>query len=189
MKVFSILGLAALLTVGCQSRYIQHDSVVYKDAGGNPMLLGLTPRNALQKAPFDAWFQTNYNNYVVDSFTCSFIRPLLKDKHITIFFGTWCGDSKREVPRMLRMLDCCGFPPKNLKLILVSSLPDAYKKSPGHEEAGRNIVRVPTLIIEEHGREIGRLIESPVKSLEKDMLAILKQEHYVPNYSNLKAMP
>ncbi|MBC7850198.1 MAG: thiol reductase thioredoxin [Chitinophagaceae bacterium] len=150
------------------------------------ILLGINSRAALLKAPFVNWFQPNYDNYIVDSATCKFVAPLLKGKKIRIFLGTWCGDSKREVPRILKMLDCCNFPPEMLELIMVSNQDGMYKQSPGHEEAGYNIVRVPTVIIEETGKEKGRIVEYPVVSLEKDLLLILKNEKYIPNYSGAK---
>ena len=158
-----------------------------KDAHGNDMLIGKCSRDALLEPPFSDWFKPNYDSYVVDSFTCNFIRPLLSGKSITIFMGTWCGDSRREVPRILKMLDCCDFPMKNLTMIMVSNKDSLYKKSPQHEEAGRNIVRVPTIIIEQKGSEIGRIVEYPIASLEKDMLSILKLEKYIPNYSQQKS--
>jgi len=151
------------------------------------MLLGKCTRSALLQAPFADWFRPNYDSYVVDSFTCNYIRPLLAGKSITIFMGTWCGDSKREVPRVLKMLDCCGFSEKNITLVMVSNKDSLYKKSPQHEEAGKNIVRVPTIIIEQKGAEIGRIIEFPKTSLEKDLLSILRKENYQPNYHQLKA--
>lgn len=158
-----------------------------KDSRGNDMLLGKCTRSALVQVPFADWFNSNYDSYVVDSFTCNFIRPLLAGKSITIFMGTWCGDSKREVPRVLKMLDCCNFPATNLTLVMVSNKDSLYKKSPQHEEVGKNIVRVPTIIIEQKGAEIGRIIEFPKTSLEKDMLSILRKENYQPNYHQLKA--
>ena len=160
---------------------------ISKDSRGNDMLLGKCTRAALLQAPFADWFKPNYDSYHVDSFTCNFIRPLLTGKSITIFLGTWCGDSKREVPRVLKMLDCCDFPDNNLTLVMVSNKDSLYKKSPQHEEAGKNIVRVPTIIIEQKGAEIGRIIEFPVTSLEKDMLSILRKEKYQPNYHQLQA--
>ena len=151
------------------------------------MLLGKCTRAALLQSPFVDWYKPNYDSYHVDSFTCNFIRPLLAGKSITIFLGTWCGDSKREVPRVLKMLDCCGFSSNNLTLIMVSNRDSLYKKSPQHEEVGKNIVRVPTIIIEQKGVEIGRIIEFPKTSLEKDLLSILRKENYQPNYHQVKA--
>jgi len=150
------------------------------------MLLGKCTRTALLKSPFVDWFKPNYDSYAVDSFTCNFIRPLLAGKSITIFMGTWCGDSRREVPRVLKMLDCCGFPMNDLSLVMVGNSDSLYKKSPQHEETGKNIVRVPTIIVEQKNTEIGRIIESPVTSLEKDLLTILRKEKYQPNYHQIK---
>lgn len=182
--VVSFLFIVNISSVVAQNGQLYFQKI--KDANGIEQLLGPCSRLALQQAPFVNWFQPNYNNYVVDSATCKFVEPLLKDKKITIFLGTWCGDSKREVPRILKMLDCCNFPASQLQLIMVSNLDSMYKQSPLHEESGRNIVRVPTVIIEDAGRERGRIVEYPVTSLEKDMLHILRNEPYVPNYSTLR---
>jgi hypothetical protein len=157
----------------------------FTDASGNTILLGTCARETLYEAPFAAWFQQAYEQYTVDSATCAFIRPLLADKKIMLFMGTWCGDSRREVPRILKMLDCCGFPPEQLQLIMLGNQPGMYKQSPDKEEEGRRIVRVPTLIIESGGDEWGRIIEIPVVSLEKDLLRILRRNGYVPNYQQL----
>jgi hypothetical protein len=167
----------------------QGDSLYFqkiKDASGNEQLLGACSRKAMQQKPFSTWFQSNYDSYVVDSATCRFVEPLLKDKMITIFLGTWCSDSRREVPRVMKMLDCCNFPAGQLQLIMVSNQDSMYKQSPHHEEFGRNIVRVPTMIIEEAGKEKGRIVEYPVVSLEKDLLRILRNEKYIPNYPDLR---
>jgi len=76
---------------------------------------------------------------------------------------------------------------KDLTLVMVGNNDSLYKKSPQHEEAGKNIVRVPTIIVDQKGVEIGRIIEFPVSSLEKDLLTILRKEKYQPNYHQLKA--
>ena len=192
MKAYFIIIIISFITIcSCSVNKNSTSPIlvnhVSKDSRGNDMLLGKCTRAALLQAPFSDWFKPNYDSYVVDSFTCDFIRPLLAGKSITIFLGTWCGDSKREVPRVLKMLDCCNFSPNNLTLVMVSNKDSLYKKSPQHEEAGKNIVRVPTIIIEQKGVEIGRIIEFPITSLEKDLLSILRKEKYQPNYHQLKA--
>ena len=44
------------------------------------MLLGKCTRSAFLQSPFTDWFKPNYDSYVVDSFTCNFISPLLAGK-------------------------------------------------------------------------------------------------------------
>jgi thiol-disulfide isomerase/thioredoxin len=192
MKTYFIIMIISLITISSCS--ITKNSIsqtpinqMSKDSGGNDMLLGKCTKDALLQPSFAGWFKPNYDSYVVDSFTCNFIRPLLAGKSITIFMGTWCGDSRREVPRVLKMLECCNFPNADLTMVMVGNSDSLYKKSPQHEEAGKNIVRVPTIIIEEKGVEVGRIIEFPKTSLEKDMLSMLRKEKYEPNYHQLKA--
>jgi len=192
MKTYFIIIIISVVAISSCSVFRNSSSPVLvnqisKDSRGNDMLLGKCTRAALLQSPFADWFKPNYDSYIVDSFTCNFIRPLLANKSITIFMGTWCGDSRREVPRVLKMLDCCGFPMNDLALVMVGNSDSLYKKSPQHEEAGKNIVRVPTIIVEQKNVEIGRIIESPITSLEKDLLAILRKEKYQPNYHQLKA--
>jgi hypothetical protein len=191
MRSYFIILIISLFTIySCSVSKNTTSSILVnqlsKDRSGNDMLLGKCTKAALLQTPFADWFTPNYESYTVDSFTCNFIKPLLAGKSITIFMGTWCGDSRREVPRVLKMLECCGFPEKNLTLVMVSNKDSLYKKSPQHEETGKNIVRVPTIIIEQKGTEVGRIIELPKTSLEKDMLTILRKENYQPNYHTLK---
>ena len=182
MKTYFIIIIISVITISSCSVSRNYSSPVLlnqisKDSHGNDMLLGKCTRTALLQAPFADWFKPNYDSYIVDSFTCNFIRPLLAGKSLTIFMGTWCGDSRREVPRVLKMLDCCGFPMSDLTLVMVGNSDSLYKKSPQHEEAGKNIVRVPTIIVEQKNAEMGRIIESPITSLEKDLLTILQKEN------------
>ena len=43
--------------------------------------------------------------------------------------GTWCDDSKRVVPRFIKILESVNFPMENLKIVAVNKWRDYYKKS------------------------------------------------------------
>jgi thiol-disulfide isomerase/thioredoxin len=159
------------------------------DKKGNLILLGKTTRERLAQTPFDTWYTINYNNYVVDSTIANQVKPLLRNKRFFLFMGTWCGDSRREVPRMYKILDYCGVKPTQIQLINLNNSDTAYKQSPQHEEQGLNIRRVPTLLIFEGQREVGRVVESPVSSLEKDILAIVSNQPYEHRYKHLTPQP
>jgi hypothetical protein len=154
------------------------------DKRGNLILLGKTTRERLAQAPFDSWYTKNYESYNVDSNSAAQAKPLLGNKRFLVFMGTWCGDSRREVPRMYKILDYCQVKPSQIQLINLSNSDTAYKQSPGHEEQGLNIRRVPTLLIFEGQREVGRVVESPVTSLEKDILAIVTGQPYEHRYKH-----
>jgi thiol-disulfide isomerase/thioredoxin len=119
----------------------------------------------------------------VDTSLIVSLKEKMDRKQFLIFMGTWCGDSKREVPRMLKILDYCGVKPEQVKIVMVSNADSLYKQSPNHEEKGLNILRVPTLIVYENTTEINRVVEYPVESLEKDLLRIMSRQMYKPNYT------
>jgi tetratricopeptide (TPR) repeat protein len=153
-----------------------------QNENGKIILAGHCSLSVLNSDPYKEWFDTTYQKYVVDNSTIGIIKPMLQNKTIEIFLGSWCGDSKREVPRMIKILEAASFDTSNLRLIFVDNSTKTYKQSPQHEEAGKNIHHVPTIIIYDNGKEKNRIIESPVASLEKDMLAILGQKNYTPKY-------
>lgn len=148
-----------------------------------PFLVGEINLDGLLSNSYKDWFQSNLESYQVDLTQIESIKEELTSYKILVFMGTWCGDSKREVPRFIKILKTVNFPMENLKIIAVDKRKTHYKKSPQGEEWGLNIRRVPTFIFYKNGREINRIIESPVTSLEEDIKVIVNKEEYTPNYS------
>jgi hypothetical protein len=182
--VISIFVLAAC-TPKMANKPVQTFNLETTDKKGNLILLGKCTRERLAQTPFDVWYTKKFEAYTVDSTTANQIKPLLKNKQFLLFMGTWCGDSRREVPRMYKILDYCRVKPSQIQLITLNNSDTAYKQSPGHEERGLNIRRVPTLLIFENQHEVGRVVESPVTSLEKDILAIVTGQPYEHRYKDL----
>lgn len=148
-----------------------------------PKLLGECSVLQLGEEPFSEWFREGYEDYAPHP---DILQALAgaeqRGVEMTLFFGTWCGDSQREVPRILKLLDELGFPEERVKLIAVDSGEGVHKRSPDGEERGLEIYRVPTLVVHRDEAEIARLVEFPVLSLERDLLAILSDAPYEPNY-------
>jgi thiol-disulfide isomerase/thioredoxin len=148
-----------------------------------PVLYGMVSKSKLMATPYDKWSVVNYEGYHPDAEIVRSIRQLdAKGISIDIFLGTWCGDSRREVPRFLKVLDGIAFPEKNVRIITMGSSDSLYKQSPQHEEKDKGIFRVPVFIVYKNGVEINRINEFPAFSLERDLYAILNKEHYEPNY-------
>ncbi|MCD2260649.1 thioredoxin family protein [Psychroserpens luteolus] len=150
--------------------------------GETPFLLGKIDKTGLTSGTYNTWFSKNYKDYIIDELIISELKQKLKDYNITLFMGTWCGDSKQEVPHFYKILDACNFPKEQLTVIAVSRKPYMYKQSPNHDEAGLNIHRVPTFIFYKNRTEINRIVEHPVETLEKDMLNIVTTNTYKSNY-------
>lgn len=147
-----------------------------------PYLLGRIDKSGLESDNYKTWFSKNYEDYVLNEELIKQFASELKEYDITLFMGTWCGDSKREVPRFYKILEACNFPMEQLTVVALSRQPDMYKQSPQHEEAGLNIHRVPTFIFYKDGKEVNRIVEEPVQSLEEDILNIVTVNDYKSNY-------
>lgn len=153
------------------------------------ILYGSCTKDSLTVAPFSQWFNTGYESYHPGAAEVAGLKKMTgPDITIKIFFGTWCGDSKRELPRFLKLLSSISFPEKQYQLIAVGGSDSLVKQSPQHEEAGLGVFRVPVFIIYKNGKELNRINEFPVQSLEKDLLAILGNRSYQPNYHSFSAV-
>jgi thiol-disulfide isomerase/thioredoxin len=133
-------------------------------------VLGYFELSRLTHEPHNTWYISGYDNYEPNSDAINKLLDISREGlKIKIVLGTWCPDSRREVPRFMRILDLWQFPVSNVVFIGV----DNAKLSPIGEYEGLNIERVPTFIIYKNNIEAGRIIENPVTSLEQDMVNIL----------------
>ncbi len=182
------MGLTiCVMVAACQHSLLPVASPVanteIQNTSGQTIIAGHTYHSILQQPAYKPWFDKNYDAYTVDTIAVHSVQAALRNNiSMDIFLGSWCGDSKREVPRMLKILDAAGMDTSKVSLVFVDNSTDTYKQSPAHEEKNRNIHHVPTFIIYRDQKEAGRIVESPVASLEKDLLAILEQKEYSPNY-------
>ncbi len=176
----SYLILIMVLVWSCtsQSQSLNNEII---EQGKKPHLLGKIDKTGLTSDNYKHWFLAQFNDYQPNEEAIDNIQRKLKQYNIIAFMGTWCGDSRREVPRFYKILDAANFPMNQLTMIAVSSQPDMYKQSPDHEERGLNIHRVPTFIFYKKGKEINRIVESPIKSLEEDIVSIINGD-YQSNY-------
>lgn len=162
-----ILIIVLLLFINLNA---QEYKTVIDEKYDEPMLIGHIEKAQLTDPDFSYWFEPEYEEYEVDTFALKQIDDSLDDKEITIVLGTWCGDSHREVPRFIKILEYLEISSENVRMIAV----DRDKKGIDDEVNGLEIELVPTFIIEYDQEEIGRIVESPTESLEVDLLNILK---------------
>jgi thiol-disulfide isomerase/thioredoxin len=106
------------------------------------------------------------------------LTDVLKGYTIKGFMATWCGDSRRETPRFFKILDETGFNQNNFELIAVNK----NKKTPDNLQEGFTIFRVPTFIFYKDNEEVGRYVEYPRETLEKDILKIVTGAPYKHSY-------
>jgi thiol-disulfide isomerase/thioredoxin len=133
-------------------------------------LLGYFNHDRLTREPYSVWYLKGYDEYMINSEAVNKLFDINKDNlTIKIILGTWCPDSRREVPKFMRVLDIWRFPVSMVTFIGV----DNAKLSQVDEYKSLNILRVPTFIIYKNNIEAGRIIENPSTSLEQDIVNIL----------------
>ncbi|MCU0377233.1 MAG: thioredoxin family protein [Bacteroidales bacterium] len=139
-------------------------------------LLGdITLGQIRDREPHATWYYKEYNgiDYVADPVIVEELRTIRTDDlTIMIVLGTWCPDSRREVPRFMKLVSAWGLPVEKIRFIGV----DINKVAPLGDYPALGIERVPTFIFYENKIETGRIIEVPVTSLEQDTRDILKRK-------------
>lgn len=85
--------------------------------------------------------------------------------------GNWCSDTRMQVPRLCKVLHLLGISPDNFDYYTVNK-----EKKPVNDDFASTVKidRVPLIIFYIDGKEIGRIVENPQKSIEEDLLKMLQ---------------
>jgi hypothetical protein len=92
---------------------------------------------------------------------------------VSVFLGTWCGDSRREVPRLWKALDMAQAEGAVLPFRIHYIGVDRQKREPVAPVTNNDIRYVPTFIVYREGREVGRIVEESPNGIETDLLSLL----------------
>jgi thiol-disulfide isomerase/thioredoxin len=138
-------------------------------AGPHAIQNAQDPVGRISRQQLDTAFRGGSDTVHIQMEFVEMIRQANSGVHVLVFLGTWCSDSKREVPRFLRIVDAAGISMDRITLYAL----DRKKASPEGVEARYGIERVPTFIFLKKESELGRIVETPRTTLEGDILAIL----------------
>jgi len=177
LLVLSLLFACNSSPITTSSNSIEHNNLHQQ---ANKDLVGKIDKATLLQEPYLSWYQNYYSKYSPNPESISGLSDSLNNYEIKVFMGTWCHDSKREVPRLLNILDQTNYDFDQLQLIALNY----SKTTPEQFEAGLNIQRTPTFVFFKNEVEVGRIVETPRESLEKDMLKIISGQDYKHAYQN-----
>ncbi|NMM40348.1 thioredoxin family protein [Pseudoalteromonas arctica] len=89
----------------------------------------------------------------------------LAGKELIVLFGTWCHDSQREVPKLIKLLE-----ESKVKLASIEYVAVGYNKQDDAGIAQANDLQyTPTFIVKQNGKELVRVIEKPTATLAQDL--------------------
>ncbi len=173
MSMFRALGLSLILISFASLLCAQTAStamaskLIEKD--GRRLLYGALTSEQLF-FDFPSW-KAGFDAYKPDSSAVEKLKPLVAQPGVSVlvFLGTWCGDSRREVPAFLKVSGAAGLKPSAIALYGV----DVAKKMEGGLIEQYQIKRVPTFVFLKDGKEAGRITEYVKTNMENDMLGAL----------------
>lgn len=154
VKMCSLLLLIGFVLAGC-SHFVASE----------PELMGEVSAEQLL-AQYPA-FQAEYKDYQPSKEELAAVAALEEDT-LVVLFGTWCHDSQREVPRLLKTFDLSGLDVPKLTLIAV----DTNKTDPQGMAKKYQLKYTPTFVLLNDDKELGRVIERPRTSLTQDLQAL-----------------
>ena len=157
MRKFAVTLLSIMLVVvsGCVNSQVEKA----------PMAIGEISQQQLMAN--HKLFQQSYQASQLSELEITEINRWPKDLHVEVYFGSWCHDSVREVPRFLKIV--AQNPALSNRLIAL----DYAKSEPSGSAKNQDIKYTPTFVVYQNDKEIGRIIERPKVSLTADISAML----------------
>ena len=168
----------AIFVIACNQQTSPKAPTLGETTEGEAIYLGVITHEHLNNDEFTPWFLPAHENFQVDETWVKQHKPLAKKMEFYLFMGTWCEDSQREVPGMIRLVEKLERE-DDLHIFAL----DEFKQSAEGIEKKWNIEQVPTLIVMEGGEEINRIVEFPMDTLEEDLGIILRKEPYKHAYA------
>ena len=103
-----IVGAVLFLSVPCSDNL--SNGTVKDPNTGQPMIVGSIVLEDLKQEPFEEWYASGFEGYDVDFQLISAIDDPNAYTY-EVFLGTWCADSRREVPRIAKILQTLDVAP------------------------------------------------------------------------------
>lgn len=169
MKKIFLLFLVFITIFSCGTNKKLNKTITDKKYD-KKVLINECSRSGFLKDEFKEWFESAYNEYNPDENIIEMLKKIdLNEVKIMVIFGTWCGDSRREIPRFYKIIDKTKIKESNITFIGIDT-----KRSANHRFLDFiEFTRIPTFIFYKKGKELGRIVESTKVSLESDMYKIL----------------
>lgn len=108
----------------------------------------------------------------MDNDDIEMVKLVDKPTKIMVFLGTWCPDSQRNIPPFINLIEAAAN--KNIEVEYIGV--DRRKMDPDGLVNTYSISRVPTFVVFREGVEVGRLVERPTNTVEKDLIEIFQKK-------------
>lgn len=159
-------------------------ALLYANAAlAQDVIIGKTTADEVEEKAYQEWYSKTYESYQPSENVVDKLKSLFneKDFRVEVYFGTWCSDSQREVPKLIKLLKHADFDMDKLTLVGVGRDKIVPEKSE-EERQQLNITNVPTIIVYQNDKELNRFVEYAQDTVEKDLLKIFSDLPYKHSY-------
>jgi thiol-disulfide isomerase/thioredoxin len=171
-SILLVLFMIVSLSLSAQNTYVQstdakNGSVVYKGA--------IRFGDLLWEDDFK-WLEKGAEKYKPNKKALKYLAGHLHNYKMVVFLGTWCIDSKEMIPELYKVLQLTNYPMEQYLMFGT----DREKTTLNSEHLLYNITNVPTVILFKGYSEIGRIVESTDKSIERDLVNTIMKDAAKP---------
>lgn len=165
------------LMLSAQDRSL--NQVVENKETGEQILVGPVTIDGFSKLDdFHDRYEDELHAYKADMREIMPNHESLQESKITIILATWCPDTKKQLPRFIKILESIGYPLEEITMIAV----DREMQAKGiNVEEKYDLKAVPTFIFStRRGKEYGRIVEKPSDDnrLETEIQELFKSQAY-----------
>lgn len=134
----------------------------------NSDLLGPTTEQEIreQHRIFDIYTK----RYQPEEAAVQYLSSVQDSVTIYVLFGTWCHDSKREIPALFKTLELAD----NENIRVEYTAMSRQKTDPTNAYERWDLKYTPTMIVVRNGKEVGRFVEESESNLESELVQILR---------------
>lgn len=164
-KIFLFFSLSTLVSCNVNYKWVALQT-------GEKILTGQIKKDLLEKHAVFPWYQANFDRYTAyNPDAIKYLRKHRRGISYIVFGGTWCEDTHQYLPQFMRIMDDARVQDKRIKLYAVNKEKKTVLNNKSEEY---KIEKVPTFIVLYDKKEVGRVVESPGKNIETDLMNIVK---------------
>lgn len=154
MKQLLLTGLFIMASI---ANYAQGYEVATDDhyEKKEKMLLGSITDSLMVNDTAFKWFPEAEKVYTPQPAVVKVVKDNKDKINFKVVMGTWCPDSHYVIPRFFKILETAGVDKTKVNMLAV----DRSKKDKNKITEVLNIVNVPTIIVYNNNKELGRVVE------------------------------
>ena len=155
MNFIHILSVFVLCFIG-SNVYAQTPYEIKLDSEtGSKIYKGNINKYTLLNDSSFTWYKQSQEAYTPELSLIKDLEKYGQTVHFIVFGGTWCDDSQYIMPRFFELMEKSGVADSTITLFGV----DRKKQTTSNLSEAMNITRVPTILLFQNGKEIGRIVE------------------------------